>query len=179
VEYELRDIRAFYRDAQLLFGKDASLASIRMLHADLLRLALQVQFTAQRPVNGSLNLSDGITADGIADVPLGSVFSFPPSGSVVLFNLSQHLPATDRGLAAAFLVNGTTSVVLNAAPLTRKAKKAFGEGLYTSLLSGTSVPEAVRAAQISMGRSREMSATHYWAPIMVWGTGNAGEAGQR
>jgi len=174
VEYELRDIHAFYRDARLLFGREATLASLRAVRSDLLHLSMEVQFKVQRPLNGACILGDGVSDDGTAAAPLGAVFGLPPVPAVVLFNLSNRQPATDRALAAAFLSNGSTSVILGAAPLTRKAKKVFGEGFYTALQSGEHVPAALRTAQNAMARSREFSSAHFWAPLMLWGNGGGG-----
>jgi len=169
VEYELRDINAFYRDARMLFGREATLASLRSIRADLLHLAVEIRFSSRRPLTGAFMLGDSLAIDGTTQVPLGALFSLPPTPSVIVSNLSSRLPTADRVLAAAFLANGSSSVVMNAAPLTRKAKKVFGESFYTALQAGSSVPAAVRSAQGVMVRSRELSAPQFWAPIMVWG----------
>jgi tetratricopeptide (TPR) repeat protein len=169
VEYELNDIRAFYRDARLVFGKDATIASLRLAHQDLLHMSLEVRFCVQRPLTGAFIMGDGAAADGTTSVPLAMVFSLPPTPSVVLINLSPRLPATHQTVAAAFLANGSTSVILNAASLTRKAKKMFGEGFYTALQSGASVPAALRTAQNAMARTKGLSAPYFWTPLMVWG----------
>ena len=174
VEYELRDIHAFYRDAHLLFGTEATLGSLHSVRDDLLHLSIEVRFNVQRPLNGACILGDG-TVDGTTTIPLGGLFGLPPVPAVVLFNLSSRQPATDRAVAAAFLSNGSTSVILSAAPLTRKAKKAFGEGFYTALQSGEHVPAALRTVQNAMARSQELSAPHFWAPLMLWGKGGGGE----
>lgn len=171
VEYELRDIHAFYKEARLLFGKDASLASLRSVRDDLLHLSMEVRFRVQRPLNGACILGDGATDDGTTLTPLGALFGLPSVPAVVLFNLSNRQPSTDRAVAAAFLSNGSASVILSAAPLTRKAKKLFGEGFYTALESGELVPEALHTAQNGIARSRELAAPHFWAPLMLWGKG--------
>jgi tetratricopeptide (TPR) repeat protein len=175
VEYELRDIHAFYREARLLFGREAALASLRSVRDDLLHLSIEVRFKVQRPLSGECIFGDGATIDGTTPASLGALFGVPPVPAVVLFNLSSRQPATDRALAAAFLSNGSASVILSAAPLTRKAKKVFGEGFYTALESGEQVPAAQRAAQNAMARSRDLSAPHFWAPVMLWGKGGGGE----
>ena len=179
VEYELRDIHAFYREARLLFGKEATLAGLRTLHPDLLHLAVEVRFNTQRPLRGSFVLGDGITEDGSAPVPLSALFVFPAVRSVVLFNLSDHVPSVERAVAAALLIDGSSAVVLNASPLTRKAKKFFGEGFYTALQSGATVHAAAASAQEAMLHSKELSPAQFWAPIMVWGTGGGREQPQR
>ena len=179
VEYELRDIHAFYREAQLLFGKEATLAGLRALHPDLLHLAVEVRFNTQRPLRGALVLGDGITEDGAVPVPLSALFVFPAVRSVVLFNLSDHVPSVERAVAAAFLINGSSAVVLNASPLTRKAKKSFGEGFYTALQSGATVHAAAASAQEAMLHAKELSPPQFWAPIMVWGTVGGREQPQR
>jgi CHAT domain-containing protein len=169
VEYELRDINAFYRSARMLFGKEATLASLQSVHADLLHLAVEVRFSAHRPMTGSLLLGDGETSDGTLVYPLATLFALPPFAGVVVSNLSGKLPTTDCTLAAAFLSNGAFSVVTNAAPLSRKTKMLFGESFYTALQTGVPVSMAFRTAQNGLAQSKEMSATTLWAPLMVWG----------
>jgi CHAT domain-containing protein len=156
----------------MLFGKEATLASLRSVRGDLLHLAAEIRFSSRRPVTGTVLLGDGLALDGTTQVSLGAIFSIPAASAVIVSNISGRLPTADRTLAAAFLANGSSAVVLHAAPLTRKAKKVFGESFYTALQSGSSVPAAVRAAQGIMVRSRELSAPHYWAPLMVWGEGD-------
>jgi tetratricopeptide (TPR) repeat protein len=170
VEYELRDIHSFYRTAILLFGKDANIASLRSTQADLLHLALEVRFRTQPRVTGAFLCGDGATIEGSQPVSFGSVFSLPPVPVVVLSNLSPAVPSTDRAIAAAFLANGSAAVITNATPMTRKAKKMFGEGFYTALQSGGQVPSALRTAQAGMARTKDLASTCFWSPLMLWGS---------
>jgi len=135
----------------------------------------------RHPAAGVYFLGDGVSPDGTVPIPLETVFSLPPAPAVLLVNLSNRLPAANRAVAAAFLANGSSAVVLNAAPLTRKAKKLFGESFYTALQTGVPVPAALRSAQTMMAGSRELSAPFFWAPLMLWGKGSGGgtQANQR
>jgi tetratricopeptide (TPR) repeat protein len=171
VEYELRDIHAFYRDAILYFGKDASFTSLHAIHTNLLHLSVEIRCTNQHPMTGYFVLGDGVSVDGTQQVSFGAVFSLPPVPVVVISNLSSRAPSMHRAIAAAFLSNGASSVVANATPMTRKAKKVFGEGFYTALQGGASVPMALRSAQTMMAKTMELSSPCLWAPIMHWGVG--------
>jgi tetratricopeptide (TPR) repeat protein len=171
VEYELRDIHAFYRDAIMFFGKDASFAPLHAMHTDLLHLSVEIRNTSQHPLAGHIILGDGVSVDGTQPVSFGAIFSLPSVPVVVISNLSARAPSMDRGVAAAFLANGAASVVANATPMTRKAKKVFGEGFYTALQGGASVPMALRSAQTMMSRTKDLMSPCLWAPIMHWGVG--------
>jgi len=171
VEYELRDIHAFYRDAVMLFGKDASIISLQSMHTDLLHLAVEIRYNPRPPSSGKIVLGDGVSVDGSLPYSIGSIFSLPTVPAVVISNLSVRTPSMDRSVAAAFLAHGATSVVANATPMTRKAKKVFGEGFYTALQGGATVPMALRSAQTMMAKTRDLSSPGLWAPIMHWGAG--------
>jgi tetratricopeptide (TPR) repeat protein len=169
VEYELRDIRAFYKDAQLFFGKQATLSMLQGTHADVLHLALEVEMSHQAPGTSYLLLSDGQSAASTSRIPAGRILSWAPAGTVVLSNLAASMAPVHGALPSLFFVNGTPLVMTNGIPAARKAKKVFGEMYYTGLASGLPGPAAFRRAQQEMIRDKRYAAPQFWAPFMLWG----------
>jgi hypothetical protein len=169
VEYELRDIRAFYREARLFFGREANLDTLRRIRADVLHLALALQFNGQLPGTSYMLLSDGESATTYRRVSIGEIFSMQPSGTVFFSNINEHFTSVHSALSQLFMANGTDVLITNCVPSSRRAKKIFGEMYYTALMTGSTSPVAFRKAQQELIRSREYGSPEVWAPFMMWG----------
>jgi CHAT domain-containing protein len=169
VEYELRDIRAFYKEARLAFGQQATLERLRQEKADVLHLALGLRYADQAPWNAALVLSDGKSATTRALVPLGELLSLHAVPTVVFSGLTAGQPETPALVAPLFLSNGSRFVITTAYTPSRKLKKFFGETFYTALAAGTTPEQAFRKAQRDMIRSPEFSSPLVWSSYELWG----------
>ena len=169
VEYELRDIRAFYKDVRLYFDQQASLATLQKESEDLLHLAVRFQSNDLRPGNSFLTLSDGESPETVRRVPLGELLSLPRIPAVVVSDLDDQRLGVRPAEPYLFLANGTQEVVFTSTVPSRKAKKFFGEVFYTALLAGDDVRGAYRKAQLEMIRTGEYSSPFTWAPFVLWG----------
>jgi tetratricopeptide (TPR) repeat protein len=169
VEYELRDIRAFYKDARLSFGAQASIATLEQGRADLLHLAVEVRYNPAAPWNASVMLSDTKSAELGVRFSVGRFAGLTSYRSVVLSDLSPGLANVHVLLASALLSGGATSVVVSTATPSRKAKKVFSEMFYTALLGGADVQSALRRVQAEMIRNPEFSSPLVWGAYMAWG----------
>ena len=168
VEYELRDVRAFYKDARLCFGRNAVADTLRKSRADLLHLSVDIQLSKQRPVFGGLLLCDGKSSSGITQLALGELPALPGSGAVLVSNLATRMPTLDRSIPYALRSTGSGVAILNVFPPTRKAKKDFGEAFYTALQGGSSVPAAYRKTQEAMIGRKETAPPSMWAAFLLW-----------
>ncbi|HEX7573058.1 MAG TPA: CHAT domain-containing protein [Bacteroidota bacterium] len=169
VEYELRDIRAFYKDVRLYFDQQASLATLQKESEDLLHLAIRFQFNDPRPGNSFFILSDGESAGTMKRIPLGELLSLPPVPAVVVSDLDEHRMGIRPSEPYLFLANGTQEIVFTSTVPSRKAKKFFGEIFYTTLLTGADVRTAYRKAQMEMIRTADYASPFTWAPFFLWG----------
>jgi tetratricopeptide (TPR) repeat protein len=167
VEYELRDIRAFHKEARLYFGKDATLATLQRERASILNLAAEFHFDPDRTGNSFFRLSDGTPA-GSTEIPWGKLLTLPAYPTVVLSDLGQHsrIPTVKPLL---FLVAGSESVILTSSPARRKTKKYFGELFYTAIAGGTASDEAYRQAILGMIANPEVAAMEVWSAFFRWG----------
>jgi CHAT domain-containing protein len=168
VEYELRDIRFFFKDARMLFNRDATLESLRAVRSDVLHLAVEMDFGVHSPLAGRLYLSDGESREGGRAFPLTVLSALPSARIVVVSSLTSGLPSFDPLVPFAIGANGSGTIVMNVFMPTRGAKKAFGELFYTGLLQGMSAEEAVRKAQVEMIRGKQFSTMAAWGAFMVW-----------
>jgi CHAT domain-containing protein len=169
VEYELRDIRAFYKDARLFFGQQASLATLQRERGDVLHLAVDLHFSGRAPGNANVVLSDGKTRSGTREALWEEIPTTTAFPTVVVSHLRADSIGIDRLLPALFLANGSSSVIVNMHPASRKAKKYFGEIFYTALLAGKSPESAYREALLEMIKNKEYATPHDWAPFSLWG----------
>ncbi len=169
VEYELRDIRAFYKDVRLYFDRQASLATLQKENEDLLHLAVRFSFNDPRPGNSFITLSDGESAESTRHIPLGELLSLPRIPAVVVSDLDDSRLGVRPAEPYLFLANGTQEVVFTSIVPSRIAKKFFGEIFYTALLAGADVRSAYRKAQLEMIRTAEYSSPFTWAPFVLWG----------
>ena len=169
VEYELRDIRAFYKDARLYFDQQATLASLQNEHGDVLHLAAEVRCNGVAPGSSAIVLSDGKSASTARQVLLGELFSLPPFSTIILSDLGTQCTGVESSVPLILLMNGSPSVVMNAYPPARKTKKYFGEIFYTALLAGITPQAAFRQTQLEMIKNPEYASPYLWAPFALWG----------
>lgn len=169
VEYELRDIRAFFKDVRLRFGVAATFDTLLRARADVVHLALPFVPSNVTPANASAAFSDGKALDTWKPVPWERFALLPPFPTVIVSDLGAGGATVRPEFPLLLLANGTPTVVVQSYPPSRKTKKFFGEIFYTATLSGLAPRAAARQTQLEMLRTPEYAAPSIWAPFMVWG----------
>jgi tetratricopeptide (TPR) repeat protein len=169
VEYELRDIRAFFKEARLAFGQQATLEWLQQEKADVLHLALGIRYSDRSPWNAALVLSDGKSSATRTLVPLGELLTLHAVPTVVFSGLMPDQPRIPALIAPLLLSSGSRFVITTAYTPSRKLKKFFGESFYTALASGATPEQAFRKAQRDMIRSLEFSSPLVWSSYALWG----------
>lgn len=157
VEYELKDIRAFYDKAKLLFDTSATLETLTHLHYDLLQMTAEFFLYTARPANSHILLSDGATPAGMREISLGRMLAIPPAQTILFSNLSPIPGALFRYAPFALLANGTQTVIATMWQGERKSKKYFGEVFYTNLQLGASASAACHQAVVALVNREEFS----------------------
>jgi hypothetical protein len=170
VEYELRDVRYFFKDAGMCFKREATADTLLKIRSDVLHLAADIRFGIRSPLLGGIVLSDGISPTGWRRMPFGFLTKLPAHRLVIVSNLASLPWVLDPGFAYVFAANGSEGMIMNAVPPLRGAKKAFGEYLYTALQTGASPEAAFRTAVREMIDTRDLAGLQYWAPFMYWGS---------
>ncbi|MBM2845355.1 MAG: hypothetical protein HW407_667 [Bacteroidetes bacterium] len=169
VEYELRDIRAFFKDARFYFQQQATLAFAQKERADVFHLVAEIQFSERSADNSFIMLSDGKSAATFRQVRWGQLYLLPPFPTVIVSNLAENRSGINAALPSILLMNGTGTVGLTSYAPSRKARKYFGEIFYTALLTGAASQHAFRLTQLEMIKAKEYSPPHVWAPFFLWG----------
>lgn len=169
VEYELRDIRAFYRDVRLHFQEDATLHTLLTARGDLLHLALDIRVTDRQVQNPRIILADGKMPGLSVREGIGCLTGVSSFVGVVVSDLRTGIAFNQTIVPLLLLANGTGTVVMNGFVPTRKAKRFFGEMFYTELLAGREPREAAHRAVLAMLRDREYASPSIWGAFVVWG----------
>ncbi|MCK5571313.1 MAG: CHAT domain-containing protein, partial [Bacteroidetes bacterium] len=169
VEYELRDVRAFYKDTRLYFNEKATLQNLQVEQADVLHLSASFTLGQQHPGNSYIRLSDGKSFASSAQVLLGDLFSLQVFPTVVISNLSRGGTVPHVSIPYICLANGSGVVIMTGFVPSRKTKRYFGELFYTGLLSGKTSATAFWQVQLGMMKNPEYSSPHMWGAFFLWG----------
>ncbi|RPH38062.1 CHAT domain-containing protein, partial [bacterium] len=169
VEYELRDIRAFYKETRLYFGPQATLGTLQRERADLLHLAAEFRWDSRCPDNSSVILQDSRSPEMVRSILQEEILGLPPFPAVVLSNLAPGYASIHPAEPYLFLANGGRMVIMDGYPPLRKTKKYFGEVFYTALLAGMPPCEAFHKAQLDMIRNPDYRSMHTWGAFFLWG----------
>jgi tetratricopeptide (TPR) repeat protein len=169
VEYELRDIRAFYKDARMFFNQQACLTTLQTEKADLLHLAAEFHYDAEAIGNSWVRLSDGKSATGSRRVPLGELCTINPFATVIVSDLASDRLTMMPAEPYLYLANRTATLITNGYTPWRKTKKVFDEAFYTALLQGGTTPGAFWRAQLEMMKNPDTSIPASWGVYFLWG----------
>lgn len=169
VEYELRDIRAFYKEARLYFHEKASLGNLKKEKGDILHIAAETGPVAGRSGNSLVRLADDRLSAKSVPVNWGELLSVTPFSMVIFSDLNEAAYASNPGLSSVFLVGGSSTVMQTSFTPLRKSKKFLGEALYTNLLASPSGKTAYRQAILAFIKSAEYSAPYHWASFFLHG----------
>jgi tetratricopeptide (TPR) repeat protein len=168
VEYELRDIRAFYKEARLYFGRQATIGELGRESSQLLHIAAQLVVNRRHPENAAIVLSDGKSQTFPDEVPVGQLLALPGTPAMVLSNLSPGGTFYHTGIPLLCALDGTGVMVMNGFVPLRKAKKYFNEVFYTNLVNGATAAGAFRAVQLDMIRTPAYQSPLLWGQFFLW-----------
>ncbi len=163
VEYELRDIRSFYDKAIVVSDTAATLARLARTEADAVHIAGDFSLDRTTPERSSVALSFGPPTYAPTRVPLAALAAMPATPMLIVANIAATPGGLTRYAPALFLSTGNRTVILGMWRADRRAKRAFGEVLYTNLSTGAGTLDAFRAAETTMMKRGEFSAEQRWA----------------
>lgn len=171
IDYELRDIRSFYKGATILIGVEASWQNLQKARGDVLQISSDFRRRRMSHPLGSLILSGGEMEGGSVEIPfekLTELSVFP-----VLYLSNQLSEGSDLSATHALVVRiaGTGDLFLNLWYGERKAAKFFSEYFYTHLANGLAPGDAYRQALLNMIRTKDVNHPHAWAQFFHYGIG--------
>ena len=171
VDYELRDIRSFFKNATILLGVDATWKNQMHLKGDVLQLSTDFFNTSDRYDLGGFVCSNGKTIGETENVAFEQLASHEPYPVIELSNQQVKGDGLSPLHALLLRMNGTSDVFLNAWVADRKAAKFFSEYLYTNLAAGLAPGDAYRQALLNLIGTREVSHPRSWGQFFHFGVG--------
>lgn len=171
IDYELRDIRSFFKEATILIGKDASWDNLREAKADVLQLSTDFLLGEGESPLGVFSLAKAQTPEEVTKIAFERLTDIEAPSVMILSN--QYGQGIGLSTVHAFVlrVNGTSDVFLNAWFSDRKATKFFSEFFYTNLANGLAPGDAYRQALLNLIRTRDVNHPHSWSQFFHFGLG--------
>ena len=171
VDYELRDIRSFFKSASIMLGADATWKNMQEAKGDVLQLSTDFMNTTDHFDLGSFVCSNGKTLGETENVGFEQLTSHEPYPVVELSNQQIKGDGLTPSHALLLRMNGTSDIFLNAWIGDRKAAKFFSEYLYTNLAAGLAPGDAYRQALLNLIGTREVSHPRSWSQFFHFGVG--------
>ena len=171
IDYELRDIRSFFKEAVIHIGRDASWENLREAKTDVLQLSTDFLMGEGDSPLGVFTLAKGQAPEEVTKIPFERLAEFNAPSLVVLSNQYGQGVGLSMLHALVLRLNGSSDVFLNAWFSDRKATKFFSEFFYTHLANGLAPGDAYRQALLNLIRTRDVNHPHSWAQFFHFGLG--------
>ncbi len=171
IDYELRDIRSFYKGATILIGSEASWQNLLKARGDVLQISSDFSRGRMSHPLGTVLLSGGAAAGGTVEIPFQKLTELSVFPVLYLSNQLGDGGGLSSAHALVLHIAGTGDVFLNMWYGERKAAKFFSEYFYTHLASGLAPGDAYRQALLNMIRTKDVNHPHAWAQFFHFGIG--------
>lgn len=171
IDYELRDIRSFFKEATIYIGKEATWENLKDVKADVLQISSEFHLGEGDSPLGVVGLTKVQNPDEVAKIPFERLTEIEAPPLVVLSNQYGQGVGLSTIHALVLRINGTSDIFLNAWISDRKATKFFSEFFYTHLSNGLAPGDAYRQALLNLIRTRDVSHPHSWGQFFHFGVG--------
>ncbi|MEW5799373.1 MAG: CHAT domain-containing protein [Bacteroidota bacterium] len=167
LEFELRDIRSFFKNAQVIVKQSATPEKLGSVSGEFLHLASLFNTTVDGEY--SMTLSDGSPSVMGVSVPLATISSFTQFPFVYVADIDAKSNFITVEHTLIWLMNGTQSLVVNELPITPKMSRSFNEELYAIYASTFSPYTAYRQAMMQLNKQKEFSEEMKFAAFFFYG----------
>jgi len=171
VDYELRDIRSFFRGAKVFIGLETSWDNLKSVKADVLQLSTEFSQPNAEQLLGTIVLSNGLMVEESVSIPFEKLTEMDAVPVILLSNHYGQGVGLTAEHAHLLRINGTSDVFLNSWQADRKATKFFSEYFFTNLANGLAPGDAYRQALLNLIRIREVSHPRSWGQFFHFGPG--------
>jgi tetratricopeptide (TPR) repeat protein len=171
LDYELRDIRSFFKNAHVMVGLEASWDNLKSVKADILQISTEFSQRSTEFPLGNFVLSNGLIVEQSTTISFEKLTELTAAPVMILSNQYGQGSGLSSEHALLLHANGTSDIFLNAWQADRKAAKFFSEYLFTHLANGLAPGDAYRQALLNLIRTREVSQPHSWAQFFHYGIG--------
>ena len=169
LDFELRDIRSFFRDATVYVSQNANEKQLFDSFGDVLQISTDFATDTIFPGRSTFVLSSGSITDPDADIPVADFLRLHPFPVVYLSDRQSAESGLKPIHAALLMMNGTSNVILTMGPSEAKANKFFSEKFYSALSKGANVNDAYRSALVAMSKSSNFNAPYQWSQFFKYG----------
>jgi tetratricopeptide (TPR) repeat protein len=169
LDFELRDIRSFFREASVSVSQNASDKQLFESFGDVLQLSTDFATDTLFPDRSSFVLSSGSITDPGFHVPVADLLRLHPFPIVYLSDQQPSGSGITPLYATLLMVNGSSHIIVNMKPSEAKVNKFFSEKFYSTLAKGGSVNDAYRTALVTLSKSRNFSAPYQWSQFFKFG----------
>ena len=188
---EARSIQSLFPDAQVLLGRQATVAALKQAHApSILHIATHGFFLETEPKKHASQLENPLLRSGLAfadsnlihnGVRDGILTALEASGMDLWGTKLVTLSACDSGvgdvrngegvygLRRAFILAGAESLVMSLWPVSDYATRKLMTSYYTGLRQGLGRGAALRQAQLAILRRPGQRHPFYWASFIQAG----------
>ncbi|HTY38463.1 MAG TPA: tetratricopeptide repeat protein [Bacteroidota bacterium] len=171
IDYELRDIRSFFKEATIFIGKEASWENLKGARADVLQISSDFVMSEGQTSLGVIGLAKVQNPDEVVKIPFERLTELPAPPLFYLSNQYGQGVGLSTAHALVLRMNGTSDVFLNAWFSDRKTTKFFSEFFFTQLANGLAPGDAYRQALLNLIRTRDVSHPHSWGQFFHFGVG--------
>lgn len=148
LEFELRDIRSFFRAVSLYLNPSATLKRLEDVTGEVLHLS--TRFGATVGNERTFILSDGTASLMGMTVPVSQFTTFHSFPIVILNDINPRNNAIDVTHSFLWLLNGSAAVITNEFPLTPKGSNIFVENFYAGYSDALNPFHAYRTAMTAL-----------------------------
>lgn len=153
LEFELRDIRSFFRNIQVNNNQTATKERLESSVGEILQISSQ--FSQERDGTYRFALSDGTTSRAGVNFPVSDFAQLHPFQIVILSDVRSDANSISGLHPLLWLLNGSGSVVVNHYPVTSAMSRTFGENFYASMSSEINPYLAYRRGTAALLRKKE------------------------
>ena len=171
IDYELRDIRSFFKEATIYIGKEATWGNLKDVKADVLQISSDFLMGEGDSPLGVVGLTNIQNPDEVAKTPFEQLTQIQAPPLIFLSNQYGQGVGLSTIHALVLRMNGTSDVFLNAWFSDRKATKFFSEFFYTHIANGLAPGDAYRQALLNLIRTRDVNHPHSWGQFFHFGVG--------
>jgi hypothetical protein len=166
LEFELRDIRSFFRNTQVFVNQSATEERLKNSFGEVLQLSTQFQ-TTDRTM--TCTVSDGTPSTAGMNLPVSAFASLYPFPLVYLEDVQSRVNNIRPPHSIYWLLNGSSAVITTEFPSNAKMSNRFREQFYISLEASAVPYGAYRTAVRRLADDRSPSADKNWPSYFYYG----------
>ena len=113
VDYELRDVRSFFKNARIHIGLETSWNNLRSAVGDVVQISTEFTEPTSTAPLGAMMLSNGLIVEESESIAFEKLMEQSPTAVAVLSNQSAQGSTLQSIHALILLINGTADVFMN------------------------------------------------------------------